>query len=105
MKGTADRTGQGGLSERLRAATRAGEDAARTGTYLDALLAGRLPRPAYAALVAQRFFVYEALEQAAIAMRDDPVAGVFVFGELTRLPDLLVDLEFLLGADWADRLD
>lgn len=104
MTSTADRTGHEGLSERLRAATRADHDAAHRTPYVDALITGRLPKSAYAALTAQRFFVYEALEQAAIAMRDDPVAGLFVFGELTRLPALLADLEFLLGSDWADQL-
>lgn len=101
MKGTADRTGQDGLADRLRAATAAGP----AGAYLDALRDGRQPRAAYAALLAQRFFLYEALEQAAVAMRDDPVAGLFVFPELTRLPDLLSDLDTVLGADWAERLD
>lgn len=104
MASTADRTGQDGLSERLRAVSRGDHDPSPNPPYLDALLAGRLPRAAYAAYTAQHFFVYETLERAAVAMRDDPVAGVFVFPQLSRLPALLADLEFLLGPDWADRL-
>lgn len=104
MASTADRTGHDRLSVRLRETTRADHAEAQSTAYVDALLAGRLPREAYAALAAQHFFVYEALEQAAVAMADDPVAGVFVFPELTRLPALLTDLEVLYGADWADRV-
>jgi heme oxygenase len=104
MTSTAGRTGHDGLSTRVREATRVDHDAVQGKPYLTGLLTGRLPREAYTALVVQHFLVYEALEQAAIAMRDDPVAGVFVFPELTRLPALIADLEFLLGADWTAQV-
>ncbi|GID96128.1 heme oxygenase (biliverdin-producing) [Amorphoplanes digitatis] len=85
------------LSVRLRAGTRMDHDAAQGSGFLDALAAGRLPRLAYADLAAQHWFIYESLEQAAAVMADDPVAGAFVFPELTRLPALTDDLETLLG--------
>jgi heme oxygenase len=105
MAGTADRTGVERLSVRLRSGTRAVHDAAQGAGYLDALLAGRLDLSGYAALVSQHFFIYEALEQAAAAMADDAVAGAFVFPELTRLPSLMADLDFLIGPDWPDRIE
>jgi heme oxygenase len=37
-------------------------------------------------------------------MTADPIAGVFVFPELTRLPALVADLEFLCGPGWPDRI-
>jgi heme oxygenase len=92
------------LSERVRTGTRADCDAAQGSCFLDALAAGRLPVQAYADLVAQHWFIYETLEQAARAMTDDPVAGDFVFRALHRLPALSADLRFLYGADWADRI-
>lgn len=104
MTSTTDRTGHDRLSARLRAATRAEHEAAQATGFLTALQAGQLPRAAYAALAAQHFFVYEALEQAATAMADDPVAGLFVFPQLTRLPALLADLDFLYGPDWGDEI-
>jgi heme oxygenase (biliverdin-producing, ferredoxin) len=88
------------LSARLRAGTRADHDAAQGSGFLDRLAAGALPVAAYADLAAQHWFIYEALEQAALAMIDDPVAGEFVLPELVRLPALSADLEFLLGPDW-----
>src|SRR5919112_240180 len=92
------------LSARLRAATRADHDAAQGSGFLDALAAGRLPREAYADLAVQHWFIYETLEQAALTMLDDPVAGEFVLPELTRLPALDADLEFLAGPGWARRI-
>jgi heme oxygenase len=104
MAGTVDRAGPGRLSARLRAGTRAEHDAVERTPFVVDLLAGRLPRQEYAALTAQHFFIYESLESAAVAMADDPVAGVFVFPELTRLPAIIADLEFLCGPGWADRI-
>jgi heme oxygenase len=85
------------LSVRLRSGTRLDHDAAQGSGFLDALTAGTLPRQAYADLAAQHWFIYETLERAAEAMADDPVAGEFVFPELTRLPALSDDLATLLG--------
>jgi heme oxygenase len=89
------------LSVRLRAATRA----ARRSVFLDALAAGRLPFAAYADLAAQHWFVYEALELAAAAMADDPVAGTFVAPELHRLAAIEADLVFLYGRGWQHRIE
>ena len=104
MVGTVDRAGSGRLSVRVRTGTRAGHDAAEHAPFIVDLLAGRLPRQEYAALTAQHFFIYESLESATVAMAADPVAGVFAFPELTRLPAIIADLEFLCGPDWADRI-
>jgi heme oxygenase len=86
-----------GLSVRLRRGTRLEHEAAQGSGFLDALAAGMLPKQAYAELAAQHWFIYESLEQAATAMAGDPVAGKFVFPELTRLPALTDDLTALLG--------
>ena len=92
------------LSARLRAGTRADHDAAQGSGFLDELSAGRLPRDAYADLAAQHWFIYEALEQAALTMAGDPIAGEFVLPELVRLPALGADLAFLIGPDWRQRI-
>jgi heme oxygenase len=104
MAGTVDRAGPGRLSVRLRSGTRAEHEAAQRTRFVADLLAGRLPRQDYAVLTAQHFFIYEALESAAVAMADDPVAGIFAFPELARLPALIADLEFLCGPAWADHI-
>jgi heme oxygenase (biliverdin-producing, ferredoxin) len=93
-----------GFAVRVREATRSDHAAAQNMAYFDALLGGRLDRAGFAALTAQLFFVYETLEDAAEIMRDDPVAGTFVFDELIRVPALVADLEHLVGADWVAQV-
>ncbi|MEV4706015.1 biliverdin-producing heme oxygenase [Actinoplanes sp. NPDC049316] len=87
------------LSVRLRSETRSDHDEAQGSGFLDRLASGGLPRAAYADLATQHWFLYETLEQAAAAMAGDPVAGPFVFPELTRLPALTADLTLLAGRD------
>ena len=86
------------LSTRVRLGTRADHQAAQGSGFLDALADGRLPLAAYADLTAQHYAIYETLEKAAATMADDPAAGAFVAPELTRLPALAADLEFLGGS-------
>ncbi|HWS50120.1 MAG TPA: biliverdin-producing heme oxygenase [Microbacterium sp.] len=72
--------------------------------FMADLLGGQGSREDYIALVAQHFFIYEALEAAGERMRQDPIASVFLSDGLTRLPALEADLEFLLGGDWRERI-
>ena len=70
--------------------------------FMSDLMTGEGTRDDYVALVAQHWFMYAALEEAAERMRRDPVASVFITDKLTRLPALEADLEFLIGPDWRD---
>lgn len=69
-------------------------------TFMHDLMSGKGSREDYTALVVQHYFVYEALEAVADAMATDPVAGRFITPQLTRMPALVADMEFLLGEDW-----
>ena len=73
--------------------------------FMSDLIKGEGTREDYTALVAQHWFIYEALEGAAERMRRDPVASVFITDKLTRLPALAADLEFLIGPDWRERIE
>ncbi|MCC4909479.1 heme oxygenase (biliverdin-producing) [Microbacterium sp. cx-59] len=72
--------------------------------FMSDLIKGEGTRDDYINLVAQHWFIYEALEGAADRMRRDPVASVFISEKLTRLPALEADLEFLVGPDWRERI-
>jgi heme oxygenase (biliverdin-producing, ferredoxin) len=72
--------------------------------FMADLIKGDGTREDYVALVAQHWFIYEALEAAAERMSADPVASVFITSKLTRLPALEADLEFLVGPDWQERI-
>ncbi|WP_435527744.1 heme oxygenase (biliverdin-producing) [Microbacterium aurantiacum] len=75
----------------------------RAGFMAD-LMKGEGTRDDYVALVAQHWFIYDALEAAADRMREDPIAAPFITDKLTRLPALEADLSFLLGPQWRDRI-
>ncbi|MDP3949712.1 heme oxygenase (biliverdin-producing) [Microbacterium sp.] len=72
--------------------------------FMSDLLKGEGSREDYIALVAQHYFIYEALEGVGERMRKDPVAAVFISDKLTRLPALEADLEFLIGPDWRSTI-
>jgi heme oxygenase len=91
------------FSQSLRERTRGGHSDSEGATFMDDLMKGKGTRDDYVALVAQHYFIYEALEAAAETMKDDPVAAAFIFPALTRLPALESDLIFLAGDDWREK--
>lgn len=72
--------------------------------FMHDLMTGKGTREDYIALVVQHYFIYEALEAAAARFADDPIAAPFITDQLTRLPALEADLQFLLGDDWRDNI-
>jgi len=88
------------FSQALRERTRGGHSDSEGASFMDDLMTGKGSRDDYVSLVAQHFFIYEALEAAAEKMRDDADAAAFITPQLTRLPALESDLEFLIGSDW-----
>jgi heme oxygenase len=92
------------FSETLRAATMPAHEVANHSPFISALLGGELSVDAFAGLASQLYFVYATLEEASEAMRDDPVAGKFVFDELTREPALREDMQFYFGPSWESEI-
>ena len=92
------------FSQALRERTRGGHSASEGANFMDDLMKGNGTRDDYIALVAQHYFIYEALEAAAQTMLDDEVASAFISPQLTRLPALEADLLFLLGDDWRSSI-
>ncbi len=92
------------LSTLFREGTRDEHQAAESAGFVEALMAGRLPRAAYADLAAQLHIVYGAIEAGGAELSRTPVGATVVFPELVRVPSLEADLEFLVGPDWAERV-
>lgn len=88
------------FSAQLRTATWSEHKRAEDTPYLRALVSGDVDQAGYAGMVAQHYFAYAVLEEAAGVMAADPVAGGFVSAGLSRLPALEQDLAALLGAGW-----
>ena len=92
------------FSAALRDRSSAAHSSSEHAGFMADLMQGEGTREDYIALVAQHWFIYEALEAAADLMRNDPVASVLISDKLTRLPALEADLEFLVGPDWRERI-
>ncbi|HEU4849068.1 MAG TPA: biliverdin-producing heme oxygenase, partial [Terrimesophilobacter sp.] len=88
------------FSHALRERTWTSHGQSEGATFMHDLMGGKGTREDYIALVVQHYFIYEALEAAADAMAGDEIAGRFITPQLTRMPALQADLEFLLGKDW-----
>jgi heme oxygenase len=93
------------FSQALRERTWAGHGESEGASFMSDLMTGKGTRDDYIALVAQHFFVYEALEAAGAEFAHDPVAAPFLSDQLTRMPALEADLAFLLGDDWRSRIE
>lgn len=93
------------FSTMLRESTKDLHERANQSRFMDALFDSRLTLAAYGRLAAQYHFIYQAIEEASDALRADPVGGAFVFDQLRRLPALEADLGFLVGEDWASKIE
>ena len=101
--GDVPEAGEAGFAAALKDATQDVHDAAERSPFIGRLLNGELPIDEYGRYLAQLHDVYEVLERAADAQRDDSVAGPFAEPALTRLPALQADLVAIGGADWRSR--
>lgn len=88
------------FSQALRERTRSGHSSSEGADFMSDLMTGKGSRDDYVALVAQHFFIYEALEAAAARFSGDAVASRFITPQLTRLPAIEADLAFLIGPNW-----
>lgn len=92
------------FSQALRERTMASHGDSAGATFMSDLMTGKGSREDYIALVAQHYFIYEALEAAAERFVDDSTAAPFISPQLTRLPALEIDLEHLVGSDWRESI-
>lgn len=92
------------FSQALRERTWSSHGDSEGADFMKDLMTGKGTREDYIALVAQHFFIYEALEAAAAGFVDDAIAAPFIAPQLTRLPAIEDDLRFLIGDDWREQI-
>lgn len=92
------------FSQTLRERTWNTHNSTESATFMSDLMSGKGTRDDYTALVAQHYFMYEALERVEQRFTADPEASRVITARLTRLPHLEADLEFLMGADWRSEI-
>lgn len=92
------------LPDRLRLGTRELHTAAERTPLMAALLAGRIERPVYCALLRNLHVIYEALETSPGPLGIGGPLAVFDMAALRRSDALAEDLRVLHGADWSGAL-
>lgn len=92
------------LSRVMRRQTWPDHERAEFSDFEQALVKGTISREGYAELLVQTYFIYIALEEKAVELQGDPVAGPVLFPELLRKDFIEADLEFYLGPEWRDQI-
>ncbi|HWR86410.1 MAG TPA: biliverdin-producing heme oxygenase [Rhodoglobus sp.] len=92
------------FSQALRERTWTSHGDSEGAQFMNDLMTGKGTRDDYIALVAQHYFIYDALEAAAARFAGDAEAAPFLAPQLTRLPALQADLEFLIGDHWREAI-
>lgn len=92
------------FAEHVKEASWEVHDHAEKSAFIGRLLSGGATLAEYANLVAQHYYIYSVLEEAAEVMRSNDVAGPFAAPQLNRLHAVESDLATLLGGDWHDQI-
>ena len=96
--------GEPGFARRLREATWQDHGDSEGATFMTDIMRGRGTLADYTDLVAQHWFMYEALEQAAAPLGADRVLAALHPDGLGRMAALERDLAHLLGPQWRTRI-
>jgi len=96
--------GDGSFASELRTVTWGDHGDSEHAGFMESIMRGEASIDDYTALVAQHYFLYVALENAAEQLASDPRYAPFHPAELVRVPSLEADLEFLIGDDWRERI-
>lgn len=89
------------FSARVRTASSAAHGVAEGSGFMAQLMAGALPAPSFAQLVVQQWFLYDAIETAAVGV-SDPVLDRVAIPEVARAAALAADAAHWFGPDWRD---
>ena len=93
-----------GFAERIKIDTQQAHRDTENSVFVSELLAGTLTAEAHAELIAQSWFLYDALERIGRTYTADPIVGPLLSDDLLRIPALEADLDFLIGHDWRSRI-
>lgn len=102
--GGADDAGPKPFSRVVRESSWSDHSSSEGASFMEDIMRGIASKQDYIDLVAQHFFTYEALEEAAQQLVADPAYAALHPEALVRLGTLEIDLEHLLGAGWRDEI-
>ncbi len=96
---------EGSFAQAIREATWGDHSDSEGSTIMEDIMKAEAGLDDYVSLVAQHYYMYEALEAASEQLAADPFYAAFHPAALVRLPAIVEDLEMLLGADWREKIE
>nr|WDA99161.1 heme oxygenase [Gronococcus sybilensis] len=93
---------KGNLATQLRKGTSKSHSMAENVSFVKSFLGGVVDKKSYRKLVANLYFVYQAIEQEMISHQNNSVLQPIFYKELFRKESLEKDLEFYYGEDWEE---
>jgi heme oxygenase (biliverdin-producing, ferredoxin) len=88
------------LSQQLREGTKAAHTMAENVGFVKCFLKGSVERSSYRQLLANFYFIYDALETALEIHKDHPILSGLYYPQLYRRSSLEQDLRYYYGANW-----
>ena len=93
------------LATQLREGTKKSHTMAENTGFVSCFLKGVVDKLSYRKLVADLFFVYEAMEEEMHRLKDHPVLAPIAFEQLDRVKALEEDLAFYFGPEWRQQIE
>ena len=92
------------LAQDLIEGTKQSHSAAENTKFVSSFLRGVVSKKGYRQLVANYYFIYQAMEVEVLRLKDDPVVGPLNMKELYRHRRLAKACEYFYGDDWAKTI-
>lgn len=92
------------LAQQLREGTTKSHSMAENVSFVKSFLGGVVDKKSYRKLVANLFFVYEAIEEQIERNKDHDLVQFIYFPELNRRSSLIKDLMYYYGSDWRKQV-
>ena len=92
------------LAAMLKEGTKKSHTMAENTGFVSCFLKGVVEKSSYRKLVADLYFVYEAMEEEMAKLKNHPVVGPIYFEELNRESTLEQDLAYYFGSDWKSQI-
>ena len=93
------------LAQQLREGTTKSHSMAENVSFVKSFLGGLVDKSSYRQLVANLYFVYEAMEEQIDQHKNDIAVNAIYFPELFRKTSLIQDLNYYYGSNWLTQIE
>nr|YP_010618906.1 Heme oxygenase [Deltalsia parasitica]WAX02919.1 Heme oxygenase [Deltalsia parasitica] len=92
------------LAQQLREGTTKSHSMAENVSFVKSFLGGVVDQKSYRQLVANLYFIYDAIEEQIENNKANLAVNAIYFPELYRKSSLIMDLDYYYGSSWADEI-